>query len=530
MKISMICVEDALMNVGFRKMAARMKQLNPETTVSYVTYTNYRSLATIILGRYGAAPAVREDHIREMAEPIAHSDIVAFSSMTGYAPLTRDLIRHVREINPHAYILWGGIHPIIVPDDAIQHADAICTGEGEFAFETFLDAFKNGKDFTKTNNFWFRVKDQTSGKERPIKNPFLPLMTNEEMSSLPPLHYGKDEWFYKPGKRYIPLNRDIYIQYNGLGYNTVWSIGCPFQCTYCGNTKFIENDSSYRRMRHPSVQYIIDEIQQARAAHPHISTVIFHDDSFMALPMDTLSHFATEYKRQVDLPFAVYGVIPNYVKEEKFKILLKAGLNRVRMGIQNGSENILKFYERPTPPQRILEAARTINQFKKYMIPPAYDIILDNPIETKDDVVTNLEFLKKLPRPYTLNVYSLRVIPNTVLEKQMQQHKFSIDEISANYIGVAPTLANCMVFLLAVFPIPDRLFKSWLSKAQPILSTQKHYPNLLAVCRTIFLIRRGVDHIKFIDFSVTAGNKMIYLFWKFGLVKFWRNHVLPRYT
>lgn len=130
MKISMICVEDALMNVGFRKMAARMKQLNPETTVSYVTYTNYRSLATIILGRYGAAPAVREDHIREMAEPIAHSDIVAFSSMTGYAPLTRDLIRHVREINPHAYILWGGIHPIIVPDDAIQHADAICTGEG----------------------------------------------------------------------------------------------------------------------------------------------------------------------------------------------------------------------------------------------------------------------------------------------------------------------------------------------------------------------------------------------------------------
>src|SRR6266536_1532997 len=326
----MVCVEDALMNVGFRKMAARIRQLNPDTSIHYITYANYRSLATIILGRYGSAPAVRETFIREMAEPIAHSDIVAFSSMTGYAALTRELIRAVRAINPRAYIVWGGIHPIIVSEDAIQHADAICTGEGEFAFDTFLQAFRDGKDFTTTENFWFRVKGHSGESIR--KNAFLPLMSNEEMSSLPLPHYGRDEWFYEPGKGYVPINRDIYLRYNGLGYNTVWSIGCPFKCTFCGNTKFIENDNSYRKLRHASVQHLIDEINQARAVHPHISTIIFHDDSFMALPMDTLSHFSTEYKKQVDLPFAVYGVIPNYVKEEKFRILLEAGLNRVRMG------------------------------------------------------------------------------------------------------------------------------------------------------------------------------------------------------
>ena len=58
------------------------------------------------------------------------------------------------------------------------------------------------------------------------------------------------------------------------------------------------------------------------------------------------------------------------------------------------------------------------------MIPPAgSDIIVDNPIETREDVVTNLEFIYSLPRPFTLNIYSLRTIPNTHLEKQMAERQ-----------------------------------------------------------------------------------------------------------
>lgn len=529
MKISLICCEDGLMNIGFRKIAAQIKKLNPGTTVYYIACDNSRSVKTVILGRYGDYPSVQENIMRKMAEPIAGADIVAFSSMTGYAPLTRNLIKHVRAVNPRAYILWGGIHPIIVPEDAIRDADAVCTGEGEFAFETFFEAFRNGRDFTKTKNFWFRMK-RTDGSEEIVKNDFLPLMTGEEMTSLPLLHYGKEEWFYKVGKGYVSLDRSLYTQFNGLGYNTVWSIGCPFKCTFCGNTKFIENDRNYRRMRHPSAQYIIDEINQARAIHPHISTVAFHDDSFMALPSETIEEFAAEYKRQVGIPFAVYGVIPNYVREDKFKILLEAGLNRIRMGIQNGSENILKFYERPTPPARALEAARTINKFKSYMIPPAYDIIVDNPVETKEDVVTNLKFLKGLPRPYTLNVFSLRVIPNTHLEIQMKELKISIDEISSNYMGVVPTMANCLVFLLATFPVPNWLFKLLLRKSEAVRSKQKHRPGFLAICRTLYLIRRGFDHLKFMDFTVVGGSRSCYLLWKIGLVQFWRRYVIPKYA
>jgi len=94
--------------------------------------------------------------------------MVAFSSMSSYAKLTTELIRHIRICNPSCYIVWGGIHRIVVPEYAIKYAVAICTGEGEFAFEQFFDAFKEGRNFTGTRNFWFKEKGEK------IRNGFLP--------------------------------------------------------------------------------------------------------------------------------------------------------------------------------------------------------------------------------------------------------------------------------------------------------------------------------------------------------------------
>ena len=522
MRIGLVCVEDGLMSVGIRKMAAYVRTLHPDTTVHYVPYTNYRSLAAILLGRYGECADVPAERIREVAEPLARYDLLGFSSMTGYASLTAEIIRAVRALDPSTYVVWGGIHPIVVPEEAIQHADAVCTGEGELAFEEFLDAFREGRDFTGTRNFWFRRGEEV------VRNPFLPLMSGEEMSRLPALHYGQDELIYEPGRGYVELNAARYLDYNGLSYNTVWSIGCPLKCTFCGNTRFIENDASYRRIRHPGVPAILDEIEQAVAVHPHVSTVVFHDDSFLALPTETLSEFGREYRRRIGLPFCVQGVIPNYVKDEKLRILLAAGLNRVRMGIQNGSERILKFYDRPTPPAKIERAASILSRYRRYMIPPAYDVILDNPIETREDVVTNLEFLYRLARPYTLNVYSLRTIPNTELEQQLDELEISIDEITANYTHNAPTLANCLVFLIASMPVPRRLFDWAVARAQPLTAEQPHYPRLLLLCRTVFFTRRALNHLRHMDFSVLTG-RLGYVLWKSGFIKLWRRLFVPRF-
>ncbi len=68
-----------------------------------------------------------------------------------------------------------------------------------------------------------------------------------------------------------------YLANDGLGYSTLWSIGCPFHCSFCGNTKFIANDPKYKKIRHPSARYIVDEIKGVRARYSHVSQVSFHD-------------------------------------------------------------------------------------------------------------------------------------------------------------------------------------------------------------------------------------------------------------
>jgi hypothetical protein len=198
------------------------------------------------------------------------------------------------------------------------------------------------------------------------------------------------------------------------------------------------------------------------------------------------------------------------------------------MGIQNGSERILQFYDRPTPPARVAEAATILSRYSAYMIAPAYDIIVDNPVETREDVVKNIEFLDRLARPFTLNVFSLRSIPNTRLEKQLEERHISIDEISANYIHNAPTLANCLVFLIGAFRPPRFIYDFLIARAKPVGEHQPLFPRLTLFCRAVYLVKRAFNHLRFMDFSVLTGRTG-YLLWRSGLIGFWWTHVVPRY-
>lgn len=523
MRISIVSVEDSLISVGVRKVSSFIKRLNPDTTSYYIPLTNYRSFRSILRPGY-ADTLDTQIQARRMAERVAHADIVAFSAMTHVAKHTQLIIQEVRRINPSAYVVWGGIHPIIVPEDAIAHADAICTGEGEFAFEEFFDAFCDGRDFTSTRNFWFNYKG------RVIRNGFRPLMTSSEMNTLPRPTYGRDELVYRARLgTYSELTPGDYINNVGSAYNTVWVIGCPFKCTYCGNTKFIENDTSYTRLRHSSPSWVVDEIAAARRVHPHITSVVFHDDSFLALPTKVLEEFGRLYKERIRLPFCIQGVIPNFVRREKIEVLLDAGLNRVRMGIQSGSERILKFYKRPSPPKKILEAAEVLADYSRYMIPPAYDMIVDNPIETREDVIETLELTYRMRRPFTFNMYSLRVMPNTDLAKQFESLDISTDEMATrNYHDLNPTYANCLLMLLSVFRPPRWLFRQLLKPVKAMSRQQPQYRRLLLLVRLLMLSKRQLSHLRFMDFSVVPG-RMAWLMWRLGIVRFWNRHLVPKF-
>jgi radical SAM superfamily enzyme YgiQ (UPF0313 family) len=522
----MVSLEDGITSCGFRKMAAFVARINADTESCYVSTNTYRSIRNGLRGTLGSAGSLEPEDIDIAARGLIDADVVGFSSMTGYADLTRKLITRVKELDPSTFVIWGGIHPIIHPEDAIlADVDAICTGEGEFAFEELHQLLLEGRDPTAVKNFWFKP-DGAEGDV--IRNHFLPLMSVAQMEELPFPQYGDGETIYREGAGFVPMTAADYIANDGLSYTTLWSIGCPFHCTYCGNTKFISNDPKYKRIRHPSARYIVDEVKTARSRFPHLSHVSFHDDSFMAIPYREIEEFAELWKAELDLPFAVYGVIPNYVKRDKFELLTWAGMNRIRMGIQSGSRRTLDFYKRPSPPEKILAAGEINASFAPtYHIPPAYDIITDNPVETRQDICDTLQLLYDMDRPYTMFIYSLKVIPNTQLEKAMKERGIDLDEISATFMSIPPRVNNLLLYTLCLWRPPEWLWKRMLKRVRASTEPQKEYPRLGAFLRGAYLSRRALSHLAKLDFSAIPG-KTGYWVWRVGLIGMWRRRFTTR--
>jgi radical SAM superfamily enzyme YgiQ (UPF0313 family) len=529
----MVSLEDGITACGFRKMAAYVGRVNGSVDSYYVTTTaEYKSLMSALTGRRGSSSEFSDDQVDEVAQGLVGHDLIGLSSMTGYAQLTQRVVKRIRELDPDVYMIWGGIHPIIHPEDAITaDVDAICTGEGEFAFDELYAALNEGRDPTTAKNCWF--KDRSTGEVK--RNHFLPLMSSEEMEELPFAQYWDGERMYRPGEGFGDITLADYVCNYGLSYTAIWSIGCPFHCTYCGNTKFIANDKLYKRIRHPSARYMVDQVKEVRARFPHISHVNFQDDSFMAIPYLQIEEFAEMWKEELDLPFAVYGVIPNYVDRDKFEILTWAGMNRIRMGIQSGSEHILEFYKRPSPPVKIKAAGEVIGQFAgkrssgdgPYHLPPLYDVIVDNPIETRQDVKDTLNLLYEMPRPFNPLIFSLKIIPNTDLEQAMKERGIDLEEINSSYLVIPPRAANLLMYLVSVWRPPRWLWNQLLKTVRASREPQRLYPRLGVVMRFAHLSKRALGHVRRMDFSVTPGWTG-YICWRLGLVDLYWKRFMPR--
>ena len=76
--------------------------------------------------------------------------------------------------------------------------------------------------------------------------------------------------------------------------------------------------------------------------------------------------------------------------------------------------------------------------------------------------------------------------------------------------------------------MPKWFYEFLRKKTYPVHTKQKQYPILFFLCRTGYLIKREIDHIRFMDFSYIPGN-MGYYFWKLGIIKFWQKNVLKQF-
>lgn len=335
-------------------------------------------------------------------------DCIGFTVFSGLITIATEVTGMLRK-HFNCPIVWGGPGPTLEPEKCIPVADILCINEGEQMIVELADKLDSGQDYSTMQGTWVRTHDEV------VKNENRPLMELEDLATP---HWGPDNYSYINGQR---IRRDYYPESND-SYAIMTQRGCPFSCHFCIESKYQDMFGRKNSLRRKSVDAIIDELKWAKANLP-VDKVMFYDDVFTVHPR-WLDEFLPRYKAEVGLPFWGY-TYPTTHDRELLDKLKDAGCTALTMGVQSGSERVLKeHFNRPTKSNRVIEAAQEIIDAG---ITGFYDLITRVDFETVDDMEETFEFL--LQFPIEMNTFML---PNMT---SYPKYKYSEAVIAAENAG-----------------------------------------------------------------------------------------------
>jgi radical SAM superfamily enzyme YgiQ (UPF0313 family) len=341
----------------------------------------------------------------------------------------------------------------VAPEECLEYADMVSVGEGEDAVLEAVNHLADGKSLHEIQNLAF--KDGGSVRQNPLR----PLIA--DLDKLPfPDHFPAHSHVYHD-KKILSMDRKLfrkYTRYDGKAYNIISSRGCPFSCSYCCNS-FLSKLYGTKSIRRRSPHNVIAELREAVEAFPDIILINIHDDCFLAHQEEWHREFVRDYKRWIDRPFIVRST-PLHLTEEKVRMLKEAGLAWVTMGLQSGSERTNReVYGRHVSNRKFLEATALA---KKHGVSGYYDVILDNPFEKEEDVISTLNVLKQIPKPFQLQLFTLTFYKGTDLYGMMKKRiGTGVDLPIQNYFSYKPTFLNKLVRISPL--IPSRMVDYFIS-------------------------------------------------------------------
>lgn len=229
----------------------------------------------------------------ENIEPIDFEekvDLVGISFLTSLAPRAYEIADEFRQRG--IKVVLGGIHASMVPEEAIQHADAVVIGEAEEIWPKLVGDLKRG-----ILHKFYKAKCFPNLKNSPIP-------------------------------RWDLLNTGVYC------YFTVQTTrGCPYNCDFCAVQVF--NGRKYRRR---STKIVLKEIELLKSLDPK-KPIFFADDNFIAKPTETIEFLKAI--RQLNIRFWAQAPINHLDDDEMIALLYEAGCRVIFIGFESVSQESL---------------------------------------------------------------------------------------------------------------------------------------------------------------------------------------------
>lgn len=289
--------------------------------------------------------------------------IVCYSAMSTDADIYIKINNFLKSKYSFTSIM-GGPHPTFFPDVIYEKGiDYICRGEGELAFEEFLNKYAKGESCDDIENF------ASKQKINPLRNYIA------DLDSIPmpdrSLIFEKSDLKYSPLKTFMA------------------SRGCPFSCSYCYNEALkSEYKGKGKFVRFHSPERVIAEICEVRKKYP-IKIIKFEDDLF-GVNKTWLEEFTKLYKQEVGPPFNCLQRL-DIINRESLMLLKEANCVSITAPIDSGSERIREDIFKRNMRLTNEEIRKKIDMIKSMGMNVFSSCIIGAPTSTFEDEMLGVE-------------------------------------------------------------------------------------------------------------------------------------------
>lgn len=264
-------------------------------------------------------------------------DLVGFNCTTPTCISALKMSRLAKELPRSPVVLWGGPHATMMPGEVLGYAavDFVIRGEAE---ETIVEL---GQELARESPAFESILGLCYRQQGAVRiNP--PRPPASDLDSLP--YPAKDVSIFP--ERY-PTG-ELGAMSGGRG--------CPYQCTYCAG-----HVVGGRRVRFRSNRAVIEEMKENLRAYGADVMIKFVDDTF-GLDRTRLKGLCHDILKEGLKVKWGCQTRANLIDSEMIGLMKRAGCQGMWMGLESGSDRVLKRVKKRITVDQSLRAARVLRR------------------------------------------------------------------------------------------------------------------------------------------------------------------------
>jgi radical SAM superfamily enzyme YgiQ (UPF0313 family) len=321
-------------------------------------------------------------------------DYVGLTTFTHTRENCLNLAKDVKFINPDCKVILGGPHASCLDVPILEHSkdvDIIIRGEGEESLSMICE----GQPLEKVPGATYRDNGR--------------IMTNPEAKQIENLDDLPFPAYHKfPIKEYIPFHegQKELEKLTHVGITT--SRGCPFKCVFCASA------SRFRHVWRAASPSRVGELLQHLYDKFGVRYFRFFDDNFTVNKKRVIEVCQEIVDRGLDVSFRIEARVDS-LNDEMLKALKKAGCHLMEIGIESGSDKILKNLNKKITFQQVKDA---VALSKKHQITTKGFLMINLPGEKTSDVLKTMK-ISLLPDFITVGILTL--LPGAPMTERLKE-------------------------------------------------------------------------------------------------------------